>query len=405
VQPEDNAGVPAPGDPRRPSTSTGTGTGATRPTLLFVAQPIEAGVPHHVRDLIPAALDDGWRVEVACPPVSVLWSAAGAHPGVARHPISAARAPSPADARSLARLLPLVERADVVHGHSAKAGLLVRLAAKLTGRTDRCVFTPHGWSFWAYPAFRPVERVAARWATAIVAVSAHERDAGLDAGVGRRDQFVVIPNGIDLGRFSPGPNPIPDTEHLVMVGRLAAQRRHEVLLDAVARLRQDGRRPNITLELVGDGPRRHELEAQAAALGITDAVTFAGDRPATEVAGRLRRAACVVHSTHYEGASIGVLEALACGRPVVASAVGGMDELVVAGVTGELCPGGDSAAWASAIDRVLTGDRRHVMGAAARQRAEQRFSVDTMRAATLGLYRRILTQRSEAAQPAVDLGR
>jgi glycosyltransferase involved in cell wall biosynthesis len=373
-------------------------------TLLLVAQPIEAGVPHHVRDLIPAALADGWRVEVACPPVSVLWSAAGAHPEVARHPISAARAPSPSDARSLARLVPLVRRADVVHAHSAKAGLLARVAARLTGRTDRCVFTPHGWSFWAYPAFLPVERLAARWATAIVAVSAHERDAGLDAGVGRRDQFAVIPNGIDLQRFSPGP-PTGDHDHLVMIGRLAAQRRHEVLLEAVARLRADGRRPDLTLELVGDGPRRAELEAMTAARGIAGAVTFAGDRPAAEVPARLRTAACVVHATHYEGASLGVLEAMACGRAVVASAIGGMDELVVPGRTGELCAGGDAAAWADAIDRVLTGDRRQTMGAAARQRAEQRFSLDAMRGRTLALYQRILTERSEAAQLPDDLGR
>jgi glycosyltransferase involved in cell wall biosynthesis len=372
-------------------------------TLLLVAQPLEAGVPHHVRDLLPAALAYGWRVEVACPPASVLWSAAGAHgPDVTRHRISAARAPSPADAGSLARLVPLVRGADVVHAHSSKAGLLARLAARTTGRTGRCVFTPHGWSFWAYPAFLPVERVAARWARTIVAVSAYERDAGLDAGVGRRDQFAVIPNGVDLGRFRA--SPVPPGNHLVMVARLAAPRRHDVVLRALARLPED-----VTLELVGDGPRRGELAALAGDLGVAGRVTFAGELPPERVADRLGRAACVVHASDYEGASLGVLEAMACGRPVVASAVGGMDELVAAagtGATGELCRGNDDpAAWAHAIGRVLAGDRRHALGAAARARAEERFSLDAMRRRTLALYQRIVTEPAESAQLRPHLGR
>jgi len=372
-------------------------------TLLLVAQPLEAGVPHHVRDLMPAALADGWRVEVACPPASVLWSAAGTHPDVARHPIPAARAPSPSDARSLARLVPLVQRADVVHAHSSKAGLLARTAARLTNKVDRCVFTPHGWSFWAYPVFLPVERIAARWARTIVAVSAYERDAALDAGVGRRDQFAVIPNGVDLQRFLPSPVPHDPNDRLVMVARLAPPRRHDVVLRALAQLPD-----TVTLDLVGDGPRRAELEALAAQLGITDRVTFAGERPTTEIAGHVSGAACVVHASEYEGASLGVLEAMACGRPVVASAIGGMDELVVTGggtdATGELCDH-DPAAWAAATTKVLTGNRRHALGAAARKRAEQRFSLDTMRSGTLALYQRVLTEREDPSQLRPHLGR
>jgi glycosyltransferase involved in cell wall biosynthesis len=367
--------------------------------LLLVAQPLEAGVPNHVRDLLPAVLDAGFQVDVACPPTSVLWNTAGSFPGVGRHPISAARAPSPADARSLARLVPLVRQADVTHAHSSKGGLLARLAARATGRVDRCVFTPHGWSFWAYPAFLPVERVAAHWCRTIVAVSHHERDAALDARIGRRDQYDVIPNGVDVDRFAASVPPTgDDADRLVMVARLAPPRRHDIVLRALAVVRQQ--RPSVTLELVGEGPRRAQLEALARGLGIADAVTFSGDR--RDVPDRLRGAAVVVQASDYEGSSLAVLEAMATSRAVVASAIGGMDELVVAGATGELC-GSDPLDWAAAIGRAL--DARVPYGAAGRHRVEQRFSLRRMTAMTLELYERVLTNSEEAAQLITETGR
>jgi glycosyltransferase involved in cell wall biosynthesis len=139
---------------------------------------------------------------------------------------------------------------------------------------------------------------------------------------------------------------------------------------------------------VGEGHRRAELEQLAADLGLTDAVTFAGHQ--TDVPAWIRRSALVVHASDYEGAATAVLEAMACGRGVVASALGGMDELVVRGVTGELC-GDDPHEWASSIARAL--DARDRLGTAGRARAEDRFSAARMTASTLALYERILTER------------
>jgi glycosyltransferase involved in cell wall biosynthesis len=262
----------------------------------------------------------------------------------------------------------------------------------MTSRTQRVVFTPHAWSFWAYPAFLPIERLAAHWCRAIVCVSDHERAAGLDARVGVRQQYAVIPNGVDLDRFAPaagagaartaGAAP-PDGDRLVMVGRLANQRRHDLALRALAALRAR-HRPGATLELVGDGPLRPSLEQLASELGIADAVSFLGER--SDVPDRLRAASVVIHATRYEGASLGVIEAMASGRPVVASGVGGMDELVDAGVTGYLC-GEDPHEWADLIDRALA--MRVAMGQAARARAEARFSLAGMTASTLDLYNRV----------------
>src|SRR4051794_34737105 len=190
--------------------------------ILIASQPLTGGVAAHVGGLVEALHREGHRIDVACPRESQVWERVSRLDGVRLHAVGAHRRPAPGDLRSLGVLLRLVGRADVVHAHSSKDGFLARLAAMLTGRSGRCVFTPHGWSFWAADGaesrlYVTLERLAAHWCRAIVAISGPERDAGLAERIGRPELYRVIPNGVDPAVYAARPHPLP--------GRVLAVRR------------------------------------------------------------------------------------------------------------------------------------------------------------------------------------
>jgi glycosyltransferase involved in cell wall biosynthesis len=180
-----------------------------------------------------------------------------------------------------------------------------------------------------------------------------------------------------------------------MVARLAAPaRRPELLVAALPSLR--ARHPSAHVVFVGDGPLTGELAAQASSLGVADAVILLGDR--TDVPDQLRAAAIAVHACRYDGCSLGVLEAMASGRPVVASRVGGMDEVVLEGSTGQLCSE-DPEEWAAVLGSLLDdGLLAEAMGAAGRDRARARYARERMALAVTDVYRRV-------AQPLGPMGR
>ncbi len=335
-----------------------------------------------MRDLVDGLDAAAWEVHVACPPASTLWAALQGREEVRLHPLGPSRRPSPGDAASLARLVPLIRQADVVHVHSAKAGFLGRLAAALAGRTRRCVYTPHAWSFWAASGaeaalYLRLERLAARWCAAIVAVSAAEREAGLEAGVGRPEQYRVIPNGVDLARF--GVPRAPVRGRVLFLGRLAPQKRPDLALAALGQLA----RTDAELVFASDGPDRVALERSARELGVADRVQFLGYRD--DVPELLAGAACVLLTSDYEGLPLTVLEAMAAGVPVVATRVGGVEEAL--GDTGMVVERGDAGGIAAALARVL-GDEGEAarLGEAGRRRARERFSRERMVAETVALY-------------------
>ena len=351
-----------------------------RRRVLLASQPHDAGVPNHVLELVRTVDRGRFELTVACPPTSTLWAAVADDPDVALHAIAAAREPSPHDARSLATLARLVRGADVVHGHSSKAGFLARLAAAAQGRRSSVAFTPHGWSFWAADGvegalYRRLERVAAHWCETIVVLSDAERQAGLAAGVGRAGQYRVIPNGVELDRFAAAPEPVPG--RILCVGRLAPPKRPDTILDALALVRRE--LPEAELHVVGDGPLRAQVEARTAALGLGDAVRLLGT--STDVPGLLRGAACLALASDYEGLPLAVLEAMAAGVPVVASAVGGVPELVADGRTGLLVQPGSADGLAAALGELLRDPARaRALGDAGRELARERYSRERMAA-------------------------
>jgi glycosyltransferase involved in cell wall biosynthesis len=359
--------------------------------LLLASQPLDAGVPHHVLDLVRALDRDRFDITVAAPRSSALWRGLAGDPGVQLHAISPHRRPAPAgDSRSLGQLARLAARADVVHAHSAKAGFLARVAALATGRASRCLFTPHGWSFWAAEGhtrrlYLTLERRAARWCRTIVAVGDFERSAGLDAAIGRPEQYVVVRNGIDLSRFALPREPVPG--RVVMVGRLASPKRQDLAVEAILAVRRE--HPRTELQLVGEGPGRGGLERRIAELGAGEAVRLLGTRD--DIPELLAQASCLVLASDYEGAPLSILEAMAAGVPVVASNVAGIPELVADGVTGLLTEPGSAPALADGLRTMLADPARAAaLGAAGRARALERYSRERMVAELTALYEAVL---------------
>ncbi len=362
-----------------PSSSSG------RRRLLLSLYPPDGGVTRHVIDLVNGLDHERWAVDLACPPGSEPWLELVDRTGVTLHPLAPGKEPKPSDALDFSRLLGLVARADIVHAHASKAGFTTRLAAALRGKRSATVFTPHAWSFWARDrrsrAWLALERRAAHWCGAIVGVSEAERRAGLEAGVGKEAQYRVIHNGIDADEFDRPRRVVPG--RIVVVGRLASQKRPDLAVRALARVRE--RFPEAKLDLAAHGPLEAETAALVSELGLDDHVRLL-TRDA-DVAGLLSEAACFLLTSDYEGLPYTVLEAMAAGVPVVATRVGGVPEQVVDGETGFLFEPGDPSAAAAAVERILADpDGAARLGDAGRERVRREFGRERMVSETVALY-------------------
>ncbi|MFJ8538271.1 glycosyltransferase [Streptomyces sp. NPDC093591] len=330
-----------------------------RRAILHIAQPSEAGVARVVTDLAAGQCANGDQVIVACPVTGTLWWTA-ARRGARVVQWDAVRSPGPALAREIAGVRRIVDmvRPDVVHLHSAKAGLAGRLAIR--GRLPT-VYQPHAWSFDAVSAaLRTVavqwERAGARWAHQVVCVSDGERAHGVAVGI--RSRYTVVRNGVDLAWCGP-----PDASSreaarcrlgvrvtgplAVCVARLCRQKGQDVLLDAWAELEK--RMPQARLVLVGGGPDQSALAARASpTVGFAGAVADPRDwYIAADV---------VVLASRWEaGMALAPMEAMACSRPVVVTDVPGAREVLPPRhVPFAVVPLEDSAALAAAMARLLT---------------------------------------------------
>lgn len=209
-------------------------------------------------------------------------------------------------------------------------------------------------------------------------------------------RIAHICNGVDIERFRPAPGP---TGHFVVgsVARLQAVKDQSTLLRAVALLlqRQPALRDRLRLRLVGDGPERGVLERLVGELGIGPVTALPGFRD--DVPAELQGLSVFALPSLNEGISNTILEAMACGLPVVATNVGGNPELVADGQTGSLVPVQDVAALAEALGRYASDPGLlAAQGAAARRRAEQQFSIPRMLDDYADLYRRLTTRPAAA---------
>ncbi len=317
---------------------------------------------------------------------------------------------SPAtDARALKAVRQLVSdsRPRVLHTHMAKAGTIGRLAV-LSSRSatrPRLVHTFHGHvlqGYFAGPqqrAFVELERRLARRTDVLVAVSPEIRDELVDLGIGNPGQYRVIPLGLDLapllavGTGTERPGSLRsalglgrDVPLVGVLGRLVPVKDHATLFEAMAKT------PDAHLAVLGDGELRHSLEGLASHLGIADRTHFTGWWD--DVVTALADLDVVVLSSRNEGTPVALIEALAAGRPVVATDVGGVRHVVQDGETGWLCPPGDAPALAALLQRVLAN--RHVAAGLAeegRRRVAEHFGRARMVADHLALYRELVAPK------------
>ncbi len=314
---------------------------------------------------------------------------------------------SPAkDLVALWRIVRLLRREQValLHTHTSKAGFLGRLAGRLSG-TPAVVHTPHGHIFYGYygraltALFVALERVAAPLADRIVVLTEQEMLDHLERRIGRREQFVVIPSGVDLETIrarAPAREEarrrlgVADDSLLVVgVGRLVPIKGFDVLVRALPAIARAA--PAARLTLVGDGPDRAALVTEARALGVANRLELAGAH--TEVAPFLAAADLLVAPSRNEGQGKSLVEAMALGLPVVAARVGGIPAVVEDGETGRLVPPDDPPALAGAVTQLLADpELRRRMGAAGRRRAEQ-FSLRVMEARLLSLYSELCARK------------
>src|SRR6184192_3150189 len=249
--------------------------------------------------------------------------------------------------------LMLRERPAIVHTHTAKAGTVGRVAgllyrwltlSVLFGRPRRCRFvhTYHGHVFHSYYGplktrlFLVIEKMLARMTDRIIVISEQQRrEISEDFHLGRREQFAVIPLGIDLNVYADwearrtklrAEIAASDDDLLIgIVGRLTEVKNHELFLEAGALLKKISTE-RLKFLVIGDGARRHALESQAKQLGIGNDVVFLGTRDDPE---NFYPALDVVALTSLnEGTPLSVIEGMANGRPVVATGVGGVVDLL-----------------------------------------------------------------------------
>lgn len=285
-------------------------------------------------------------------------------------------------------------RFDVVHCFSFTAELWTRVALLLAPGAAMVASMRdmgHGLS----PAQWRIKRLVCRGACAVISNSfgAAER---LRAALGAHPPVHVVVNGmelppmIDAGRrdaLRAGMGAGDDTRALALfVGRLTHQKNVALLLEAVATV-APGLRPHIAL--AGEGPLRDELQSTVRRLQLDGDVRFLGER--SDARELMQAADFVVLPSRDEGLSNVVLEAMAAGRPVLATRVGGNPELVEDGATGILFDSGDAAALADALRRLAADpDLREHMGEAARARIGDRYSPSVLARDTLAVYRACL---------------
>jgi glycosyltransferase involved in cell wall biosynthesis len=309
-----------------------------------------------------------------------------------------------AAARRVRRLL-RAERPDVLHTHAAKAGAAGRLAAAVAGgaRPSVRVHTFHGHVLRGYfgprreRAFLAVERILARGTSALVAPSTEVRDDLVGLGVAPAARFEVIPYGFSFAGLGEGDGAsvrrslgLSEATFVVgWAGRLTAIKRPLDLVRVLAAL--VGRGVDAALVLVGDGPDRPAVEALGAELGVAGRVRLAGYRK--EIADWHAAFDALLLTSANEGTPVAALEALASGRPVVATRVGGVPAVVEDAETGFLADVGDVEGLARGLEQLARDpEERRRMGAVGTERVRERFGRDRMVDDIEALYRRLLAR-------------
>lgn len=318
------------------------------------------------------------------------------------------------DLRAFCRIVTLLWRwqPDIVHTHTAKAGALGRVAAVFYNTAARrarraaVIHTFHGHVFEGYfgrfgtAAVRLIERTLARVTDRIVTISARQYDDITHRfAIAPPERVVVVPLGLELGPLLALPDRAvrgqdvsagggPDVV-VGYVGRLVPIKDLKTLLQGIALVR--ARLPGVRLVIAGDGEERRPLQALVTELGLDGCVDFLGWR--TDLAALYQRMDVFVLTSLNEGTPVSLIEAMAAGVPVIASAVGGVPDVIDDGVTGVLIRPGEPEALASAIvDAVTLRDRAFQMAGRARLSVRERFDSARLIQDAEAMYRQTLME-------------
>ena len=386
---------------------------AERFRVLRVIARLNAGGPaHHVGILSHGLTEHGFDTVLAHGPVP---------PGEAMLADFDARYPTrrveiaglgpqldPRDGRAVRRLIGLIRafRPHIVHTHTAKAGFAGRLAALASWPRPLVVHTYHGHVLEGYfggarsRAYRWIEQLLARGSDCLVGVSERTVSDLVRLRIAPRERFVSIPLGLELEPLLQASGQARDRVRrelsvardevlLVSIGRLVPIKRIDVALLAVARARRLG--APVRLAIVGDGPLRGMLELQARALELAGAVRFTGTRG--DIAAIGAAADAMLLSSDNEGTPVALIEGAAAGKPALATAAGGVPE-VVTPATGRLVAPGDWRALGEAIAELAAAPAElAAMGAAARRHVASRYGAARLLEDVDGLYRGLLAGR------------
>lgn len=377
---------------------------------MLVVRPALGGMRRHLLTLVSGLLATGVQVEAAGPAREPLLGELAVL-GCRVHdvPLSASLRPAE-DAVAAARLAALLRRGryDLVHVHGFKASLPGRLAAALVGTP--VVYTVHNFVFEAgggakRRAYLWAERLLTPVTTHYIAVSRALRDDLVSRVRLDPRRVSVIYGGIPphspaapeaLAALRRELDLAPEVRVLLCAARLVPEKGVDLLLQAVAALLQASRAgddlPPLRLLVAGEGPAEPSLRTLADDLKLQGSVAFLGHR--SDVPSLLDLADAVVLPSRAEGLSLFLLEALSAGRPVVATAAGGMVEIVSDGENGLLVPVGDPLALAAALRRLLTEkELARRLGDKARE-SSARFTVEAMLQRTLAVYESMVEERN-----------
>jgi glycosyltransferase involved in cell wall biosynthesis len=273
------------------------------------------------------------------------------------------------------------ERIDVVHSHKFGSNVWAAALAPLAG-VPVVVAHEHSWAFEGRPLRRLLDRwLIARRSSVMVAVSREDRRRMIEIERIDPSDVTFVANGIeplvpgDPARLRAELGLAPGDPVIGSVAVLRREKRLDLVLRAVAGLA--GELPGLALVVAGEGPERPALEALARELGIEGHVHLLGHR--SDVPDVLAAIDVAVSASEREGSPLAVMEYMEAAVPVVATAVGGLPDLIDDGVHGLLVPAGDAEALGAALGELLRApDRRRAMGERARERRREEFDLDVV---------------------------
>ena len=289
------------------------------------------------------------------------------------------------------------EKFDIIHCHTSKAGFLGRLAAGLF--SDATVFyMPHGHIFYGYfgklktSLFIFLEKIAARFTDKIITLSGNESAEFLRRGIGKKNQFAVVHNGIDTGYFSRAIGKKSKKRELkierrspvvTVIARLEPVKGHGILIEAYGRVAE--LYPGSVCLLAGDGTLKAGLKKMVKQLHLQDYFIFLGER--NDISEILQISDLIVLPSLNEGLGLALIEALSAGKPVVASNVGGVAEIIINNKNGLLVPAGNPEKLSAAINTILGNPAlARKFGNFGKIWAKKHFSEEKMRLSWLNIY-------------------